>query len=148
MQRHCNFHIVFFESNRECCIPRGIADVKRPRYLLARSVLKRHLVQHSSKAQQIIEVRTFGSVCDIPFQEYLIDTGVYFFMCHDGANVFSMTTVEDHRHHNDDNATMIEAREHTRKIRLRTMIYTLISQGYNIALINGLEFLDTKVGSG
>ena len=144
-QRHCNFHIVFIENNQECCIPRGIADVKRPRYLLARSIIRRHLMINLTRSQPHTKIKIFESMRDASFQRYLIDTGIYFVMCHDGANVDPTTSTEGSLCQADDDYGRIEKQEMSRKTRLRAMISTLINQGYNIALINGLEFMDTKV---
>ena len=40
----------------------------------------------------------------------------------------------------------IEAGEFARKVGFRSTICLLIKKGYNVALINGLEWMDTKVG--
>ena len=144
-QRHCNFHIVFFENNQQCCIPFGVADVKRPRYLLARSIIRRHLMANLTSSQPTTKIHTFDSMRDLSFQRYLVDTGVYFIMCHDGATVDRTTSTESYISQTRDDFARIEAQEMSRKISLRAMIFTLINQGYNIALINGLEFMDTKV---
>lgn len=45
----------------------------------------------------------------------------------------------------DEAPTKVQAQEIRRKTTFRAMIYTLIDWGYNVALINGLEFIDTKV---
>ena len=144
-QRHCNFHIVFFENNQQCCIPFGVADVKRPRYLLARSIIRRHLMVNLTSSQPTINIHTFDSMRDVSFQRYLVDTGVYFVMCHDGASVDRTTSTESAISQTGHDFARIEAQEMNRKISLRSMIFTLVNQGYNIALINGLEFMDTKV---
>ena len=96
-------------------------------------------------SQPPINIQTFDSIRDVSFQRYLIDTGVYFVMCHDGANVEPTTSTEGSISQAGDDSARIEAQEMSRKTRLRAMIFTLINQGYNIALINGLEFIDTKV---
>jgi hypothetical protein len=57
-----------------------------------------------------------------PFSEYLASQSVYFVMCHDGST---------------------QSKE--QKSSFRWMIHWFIIQGYNAALINSLEFLDTKV---
>lgn len=145
IQRHCNFHIIFFENNQQCCIPRGIADLKRPRYLLARSIIRRHLMVNLTCSQPAIKIQTFDSIRDVSFQRYLIDTGVYFVMCHDGASVDRPISTEGSISQTGDDFARIETQEMSRKTSLRAMIFTLINQGYNIALINGLEFIDTKV---
>ena len=60
-------------------------------------------------------------------------------MCHDGANLVPLPA-------NDEKAqTEIAAQETSRKVAFRKMICWLITQSYSIALINGLEWADTKV---
>ncbi len=98
-----------------------------------------------TRSQPSIKIQIFDSIRDTSFQRYLIDTGVYFVMCHDGANVDPTTSTEGSISQAGDDSGRNETQEMSRKIRLRAMIFTLINQGYNIALINGLEFLDTKV---
>ncbi len=98
-----------------------------------------------TRSQPPINIQTFDSMQDFSFQRYLIDTGVYFVMCHDGANVDPTTSNEGSKRQAGDDSARIETQEMSRKTRLRAMIFTLINRGYNIALINGLEFIDTKV---
>lgn len=45
----------------------------------------------------------------------------------------------------DNKLGQIEIQEGSRKIVFRAMICDLINRGYNIALVNGLEWQDTKV---
>ena len=97
------------------------------------------------RSQPHIDIQTFDSMRDVSFQRYLIDTGVYFVMCHDGANVDTPTSTEASLCQIGDDLARIETQEKSRKTRLRGMIFTFLNQGYNIALINGLEFIDTKV---
>ena len=147
-QRHCNFHIVFFETHRDCCVPRGVEDVKRSRFLLARSVIRRHLLVNLEQSHPSIKVETFTSVWDEAFQKYLISTGVYFFMCHDGAAPsFMPTNMDSSKQRGERLTSVIKTQEASRKKRFRAMIYLLMKRGYNIALINGLEFVDTKVSA-
>lgn len=72
-------------------------------------------------------------------------TGVYFIMCHDGANVSSISMNAQTSESEDKAQPEVETKETSRKTKFRAMIYTLIDWGYNVALINGLEFIDTKV---
>jgi len=74
-------------------------------------------------------------------------TGVYFVMCHDGADVASVFTDAGHTLEEDQAKVNVSMQETLRKTRFRAMICSLINRGYNIALINGLQFIDTKVSS-
>ena len=62
-------------------------------------------------------------------------------MCHDGAS--ETTTVGETTDEEPSNAQV----EQLRRNQYRAMIFSLIYRGYNVALINGLEFIDTKVRS-
>ena len=142
IRRHCNFHVVFFERHRSFCVPQGVVEAKRSKYLLARSVIRRHLQVNLQQVHPQIKVETFQSDHDLLFRKYLEATGIYFVMCHDGANVLPMSLDATATSQNEKT---VEAREKHRKLIFRSLIFRLINQGYNVALINGLEFLDTKV---
>ena len=91
-----------------------------------------------------IELHTFKSTNDEAFARYLFTTGVYFVMCHDGAfNNSTQAQATSDKRIGDLNQN--DASETSRKARFRGMILLLLSWGYNIALINGLEWHDTKV---
>ena len=66
-------------------------------------------------------------------------------MCHDGASStpFSNDAVTAGQ---NVKITDVNATEASRRIIFRSFIRKLIGRGYNVALINGLEFVDTKVG--
>lgn len=72
-------------------------------------------------------------------------TGVYFVMCHDGANVAQSALDAEYASQADEARSSIYAQEKHRRTAFRAMICYLINKGYNVALINGLEFIDTKV---
>ena len=138
IQRHCNFHIIFFDSHREFCVPQRVSSIHRPRYLLARSIIRRHLKVNLVYSHPSIRVETFRSIRDESFRAYLTATGVYFVMCHDGAaSGFSQTTAEPEEQGDREDAS-VKTQERLMKTGLRAMIYVLIRQGYNVALINGL----------
>lgn len=142
VQRKCNFHIVFFDEHQEACIPRCTSPSNRQKYLLARSVFIRHFQANQSGS---ITLRMFKSIHDPDFERYLNASGVYFMLCHDGANPADL--IEELSPRDDDNVSKlrVEAEEFVRKVMFRGMILSLINRGYNVALINGLEWMDTKV---
>ncbi|KAL6716555.1 hypothetical protein ACLMJK_006122 [Lecanora helva] len=116
---------------------------KRPKYLLARSVVLRHLKINLARKHPSVHVETFTSIQDSNFHEYLHGTGVYFVMCHDGASPNQASDTMGARQ--NEESAVSKNRETLRKARFRSMILRLIIRGYNIALINGLDFIDTKV---
>ena len=66
-------------------------------------------------------------------------------MCHDGAVPDSLASVDTGSENADATNDWSDDEEVLRKTKLRTMIFEFIAQGYNVALVNGLEWLDTKV---
>lgn len=148
VKRHCQFHIAFFEGmahslnyfdlllrnpleNAELCIPSGSHAKHRSRYLLARSAIKRHLTIHLPSALPTIIVNTFSSVDSPEFNEYLQASPIHFVMTHDGANKKQKTKAS-------------KANRCT-KILLRAMIWHFNARNLNVALINQIEFRDSKV---
>ena len=145
VQRKCNFHVVFFERHKELCIPRGSSFSNSIKYVLARAAIIRHLSVHLRKSQPSTEIRVFQSYHDPQFQHYLNASGVYFVMCHDGANPVPAYEDPSILAKSEAERILIEDKEASRKFAFRLMICWLISQSYNVALINGLEWADTKV---
>jgi ATP-dependent RNA helicase DDX60 len=88
-QRKCVFHIVFFADHAHLCIPNGIHEDLRPRYLLAREVIIQHLSQSIGQVSPLIEIKVFNNYHSEEFRDHLANSGAYFFMCHDGAFVES-----------------------------------------------------------
>lgn len=134
VQRKCNFHLAFFDSHERLCIPPGTPDAKAHLYLFARSITIRHLKSHLPCSHPSISLQIFDSLYDVQFDAYLDTSGAYFFLCHDGAS----SAIEHRLQKNHDFST---------KVLYRSMIYSLMRRGYNVALINGLEWKDTKVRS-
>ena len=151
------------------CVPRGISSQNRPKYLLARSAIIRHLqtnlqkgthtlqleacpraeilTPRSSEAHPVIKLHVFESVKSREFVEFLKTSGVYFVMAHDGANPVAELKDPAIQTLSEKAQAEVQQQESSRKVLFRTMICFIINQGYNIALINGLEWQDTKVRS-
>lgn len=147
IQRKCNFHVVFFDNHRDLCLPRGVPTIARPKYLLARAAIQRHLSVNLRESHPNLEIHSFASEQDAAFREYLKATGVYFVMCHDGANPGPLSADLSLPRANEEEQAEVDAQETSRKVAFRTMICWLINESYNVALINGLEWADTKVAS-
>ncbi|KAK6079013.1 DEAD/DEAH box helicase [Seiridium cupressi] len=137
-KRKCNFHIVFLDSNRDLCIPSTARSDDVCKYHLARDALIHHLKVNLPRSHPSIAINTFPSYGSKEFAKYLSVTGPYFLMVHDGAQPLQRQS----KHMEDD---LTEAEPSDQKVALRLMILNLIGRGYNIALINGLEWRDTKV---
>ncbi|KAF7883407.1 uncharacterized protein EAF02_005327 [Botrytis sinoallii] len=85
VKRHCNFHIAFFEENRQLCVPPGVKSTHRARYLLARTAIRQHLHHKLPLSHPEIVVNTFPSLESKEFSSYLHATPIHFVMSHDGA---------------------------------------------------------------
>lgn len=175
-QRKCVFEIVFFAQNATICIPAGVDSDLHDRYLLAREAVIQHLNSVALQSSDGLRVKTFQSFESKSFEEHLINSGVYLFMCHDGAYVdqkrkaLPKTSGDDGGDGDEDDDNSLsdwgsdtesesdsdgdsdedhevehESQETKSKSKLREMIQWLSFDGYNVALINSLEFRDTKV---
>ncbi|KAL8664973.1 MAG: hypothetical protein Q9168_007806 [Polycauliona sp. 1 TL-2023] len=144
LQRKCVFHIVFFNVHKELCIPRATPSGSKKNYLLARAIIIRHLEVHLPLSHPTVKVYNFSSVLDPAFQNYLNASGAYFIMTHDGANPSPPSKDSRLKRHKLD-LPSVEREEHRRRLMFRTTIFAVIDRGYNIALIDGLEWMDTKV---
>lgn len=143
VQRRCNFHIAFFDQNRELCVP-SWASNNRDKYLLARAAIIRHLRVNLQPVHPGIEIHLFPSVRSDEFARYLEATDLYFVMCHDGASSSVLRKRELMSKHAQDNDADKEAALKV-KTMFRLLIFWFLDQGYNAALVNGLEWRDTKV---
>lgn len=160
LRRKCNYHIVFFDNHDTFFLPRGGPVSRGTKYLLTREILVRHLQVNLQNRQSSLQIRIFPSVNSESFTHYLANNGIYFLMCHDGASMGALSQ-KDLTYHRDDDKTAVGGGDlHTKggfetafadqvvsKIGFRYMIHEFIRLGYNVALINGLEFRDTKVRS-
>ncbi len=139
IKRHCQFHIAFFEGmlhlfrvdffadveieNAELCIPSGATSSAGARYLLARSLIKRHLTSRLPASCPEVAVNTFSSLESEKFREYLHVTPIHFVMTHDGSGCKTRSV----------------------KTLLRGIIWWFNVHKLNVALINRIEFQDSKV---
>jgi hypothetical protein len=137
VQRKCNFNITFFDSNKEFCVPASASSKNASRYYLARAAIIRHLKKNVATSQPIA-VNEFKSWDSPEFVEYLHKASPYFLMTHDGAKA-----VAHKSHFQVDDSAQATPDDH--RVHLREMMLSFISRGFNVALVNGLEWRDTKV---
>ena len=137
-KRGCQFDVVFFDEHEGNCIPSTSSHTAR--YFLARKVIIRHLRANTTT----INVFRFQSMDDSTFDEYLRSSSVLFAICADGSTYFttrakslSLTTHASKDPAGKDNKI--------RSSRLRGIVYRLLHRGLDIALLNGLDFQDSKV---
>ncbi|KAI4131463.1 MAG: hypothetical protein LQ338_001205 [Usnochroma carphineum] len=146
LQRKCVFDIVFFDAHKNLCIPRATPSVRRNKYLLARAIIIRHLTVHLQTSHPHLKVLTFASALDEAFQQYLVASGAYFVMTHDGANLVDLEHDRSAIDRSPDlDFTAVEREELQRRASFRSTIFTFLDHGYNVALIDGLEWMDTKI---
>jgi hypothetical protein len=142
VSRRCNFHIAFFDDYQDLCVPQDASPATSDKYRLARAAIIRHLQVNLQPIHNNIEIKVFSSISSGAFEEYQKSTDIYFVLCHDGA------LSKDAR--KKAGSSQIDGRsfqDHQQqyKTSLRMFIYAMMQQGYSTALINGLEYQDTKV---
>lgn len=147
VSRRCNFHIAFFDEYQDLCVPQDASPAVSEKYLLARAAIIRHLQVNLRPVHQDIEVKVFSSTTSEAFEEYLRTTDVYFVLCHDGASTRDVRKrgllQKDSDSLKGEEQSLQKRNEHY-KSSLRTFIYGMMQRGYSTALVNGLEFQDTK----
>ena len=147
VSRRCNFHIAFFDEYQNLCVPQDAPPAVSEKYLLARAAIIRHLQANLRSVHPDIEVKVFPSTRSAEFEDYLSVTDVYFILCHDGASTKDVGKRALLRKDLDalkDEDKSLQERNEQYKAALRTLIYSMLQRGYSTALINGLEFQDTK----
>lgn len=122
------FHVVFFEEHREFCVGPG-RDAETVQLL--RGVVRRHLegVMGSDKREGECAVYGFRGMASEEFEDYRERRRPYFVMCHDGESV-----------EEEDPTEMGE--------RMKEMVRRFMMIGFHVALINHVEFVDSKVSDG
>lgn len=131
LTRHCNFHVAFFEDHKMLCVPSTSQDEIKDRYLLARSIIIRHLSLNLVTKYPGVKILSFDSVTGEDFQNYLETTGLHFVMLNDGAL--------------SSKSEVVDGPKTFEKETLRAIIAWFNKQGLNVALINRIEIRDTKV---
>lgn len=139
VKRKGNFQIAFFDSNRALCVPPSAKLSTLSKYYFARAAIIRHLQSHLPRSHPGITVHLFRSYTCSDFKQYLLKSAPYFIMAHDGAK--SATRMGKHTMEDEGTSPVITAW----RTSLRRMILSFIACGFNVALLNGLEWRDTKV---
>ncbi|KAF2235909.1 P-loop containing nucleoside triphosphate hydrolase protein [Viridothelium virens] len=143
LQRKCNFHIAFFDENKWLSLPSTSSPLLQEKCVFARAAIIRHLQINLGKTDPNVQINEFCSLRSRSFRDYLMQTGMYFVMCHDGALA-------------ENNEAQVEkagkepiTRESDKVVQSdvarRVIIAYFLRDGYNVALINGLKWHDTKV---
>lgn len=122
------------QENAQLCIPPGVKAEHKARYLLARSVIERHLARHLPSACPTVVINTFPGLESKEFANYLNVSPIHFVMSHDGSRRVSKSETSG-----------TNRNEKSAKACLRTMIWWFNTHKLNVALINRIEFRDSKV---
>ncbi|KUJ17972.1 P-loop containing nucleoside triphosphate hydrolase protein [Mollisia scopiformis] len=144
IKRHCQFHVAFFDENAQLCVPLGKSDAQRARYLLARAVIKRHLMIRLPKSHPSVLVKSFPSLHSSEFSEYLQDSPIHFVMTHDGSSKESRFAVETPEGEEQELRRIPKDEKYTKRL-FRGIIWWFNTHKLNVALINRIEFRDSKV---
>ncbi len=132
IKRHCRFHIAFYDMHNTLCVPIGVSKNRQSRYLLARSVIIRHLQLHVPESSGI-QIHIFPSLDSESFDQYLALSPIHFVMAHDGAPPATG---------NVKTGSILDSRA---KVTFRSNIWWFNTHRLNVALINQVEFRDSKV---
>ncbi|KAL5335419.1 DEAD/DEAH box helicase [Aspergillus crustosus] len=155
------FHIVFFSSHAQICIPENTSETLWPKYRLAREAILQHLLQNIPAAVASIKVKCFQTYQSDDFKDYLQSVGAYFLMCHDGTSPTPRDPAGDHKVPREADISLSDEEPYSAlepgvcfaaavkvcptKILLRSMIHWFVSHGYNISILNSVEFRDSKI---
>ncbi|KAL4883392.1 DEAD/DEAH box helicase [Aspergillus karnatakaensis] len=155
--RKAVFHVVFFSDHDHVCVPENVCQDISPRYRLAREAIIQHLSQNVAAVVPSIQVTRFDTFRSNEFRQYLQSVGAYFLMCHDGTSSVLEERAETTKQAgnaipggaSDKSSTGSEFSSHAHllstKFQLRSMIHWFVCNGYNISLLNSVEFRDTKI---
>ena len=119
--------LTFSLENSELIACAASNEKHASKYKLAREVIIRHLKSNLKKSHPDIDVRSFTSINSVEFDEYLRIVNVYFVMCHNGTLVA-----------NRGNPKMLSE-------SCLLLIKGFMDRRYNVALINEIEWRDSKV---
>ncbi|KAI0008241.1 P-loop containing nucleoside triphosphate hydrolase protein [Xylariaceae sp. FL0662B] len=119
--RGCNFHVIWFDSHKDLCIPCGTPTEHAHKYLLTRAVL----IQHFSRQDQATFSHRFDSVDCSSFRQYLACNTQHFFMCSDGRASHS--------------------KDHPVTLSHLSVAYQVSRYGYCVAFMDEISFTNSKV---
>lgn len=120
-------------DHQPLCVRPGVDDTRRSKHLLARTIIIRHLLIHLTDTAPTVQVNIFPSLSSQEFRKYLDIEPLHFVMSHDGAMPTIGKVIQESKW--DGSARMI----------LRSNIWYFNDLGLNVALINRIEFRDSKV---
>ncbi|KAI0116408.1 hypothetical protein GGR51DRAFT_316756 [Nemania sp. FL0031] len=126
--RGCNFHVVFFDNQRELCAPSIAPTDIRYKYRMTRAILLRHLQQTAKVdgGNDNAELAfSFPSIDSHEFYQHLARHPASFLLCHDG-------------HTESEQISLSQTLFHY-------MIHQFLQLRHSVALISGTEFKSSRV---
>ncbi|RGP77383.1 dead deah box helicase [Fusarium longipes] len=115
----CNFDIVFFRDSENVCPFRDSAGSKHPfKFKLARRIL----IQHLTRSIVDFKIMEFDSFASQECRTYLANNAIHFILCDDGREAGLEQT-----------------------IRLRYLIWKIVRNGKNVAIINSISWKSSKI---
>ncbi|KAF8241270.1 P-loop containing nucleoside triphosphate hydrolase protein [Wilcoxina mikolae CBS 423.85] len=141
-RRNCVFDVVFFEQHRNICMPAWNPDGSW-KYSFAREVIIRHFESLSRDGKRF--AWKFDTVVDKAFENWLFHRQPLFIMAHDGEDILAQQGDDDPEESEDEYED--EDSITVKEWEVKAMIYRFmhIGKGYNVALINSVEFEDSKI---
>lgn len=127
IKRKCNFDIVFFDSNNMLCVPDKATSTSISKYLLARAAIIRHLSESLPRTHPSTRIKIYDAWHSESFITDLRASPPYFIMAHDGAGA-----------HNNQ-------KRKAKQKSLRDMILFFVGRKISVALMNEVEWHDTKI---
>lgn len=103
-------------------------------------MIKRHLTRHLPSACPTVVISSFPKLDSNEFNDYLHNTPIHFVMAHDGSGRESNVAPDD-----VEDLSELQRSENIAKKSLRSVIFWFNTHQYNVALINRIEFRDSKV---
>ncbi|KAI1125731.1 hypothetical protein F5Y10DRAFT_246440 [Nemania abortiva] len=127
--RGCNFQVVFFDNQRELCVPSTAPASMGYKYQMTRAILIRHLQRTANDAGEDNTTKlvfSFPSIDSHDFHQYLARYPASFLLCHDGHN----ESGQQHSLH---------------RAMFQYMIHQFLQLRHSVALIGGAEFKSSRV---
>jgi hypothetical protein len=164
-RRRCVFHVVFFDEHAAFAVPPGVADVNE-KVAFAREAVRRHLERVlAGDGEGEMSVYSFRGIGDPKFKDYLEERRPYFVMCHDGEDIplpeeeEEVETKKEEKEkeewdESDEEGEKVEKEvglkevdviEGSNEADIKSMVKRFMTMGYTVALINHVDFVDSKV---
>ncbi|KAK7972419.1 DEAD/DEAH box helicase [Apiospora saccharicola] len=124
-ERGCIFHVLWFDSYRDLCVPPMVSDEVASKYLLTRAILIKHL----SFEQDPLSFQFMSTKCD-KFEVHRKANPLQFVMCSNGRVAGAGRS-----------GSSVGCRVHLHQ----SLGYRMASLGYRVAFLDNIEIRSSKV---